>query len=72
MLFVDTVFAYHFGMKFLVEVHVVLDANLVLKQAHDISEQLQRKLETLPYVERAFVHVDYDTLHRPEMEHKTV
>ncbi|XP_073110341.1 metal tolerance protein 7 isoform X2 [Elaeis guineensis] len=37
--------------------------------AHDIGEALQEKLEQLPEVERAFVHVDFEFTHRPE--HKT-
>ncbi|KRX92096.1 Metal tolerance protein 9 [Trichinella pseudospiralis] len=67
---IDTVLVYHFGVRYLVEVHIVLDENITLKEAHDISEPLQRKIEHLPYVERAFVHVDYEFEHRPEDEHK--
>ncbi|CDW60261.1 Cation efflux family protein [Trichuris trichiura] len=69
---IETVLAYHFGTNYLVEVHVVLNENITLKEAHDISEGLQRKIEHLPYVERAFVHVDYEFEHRPEYEHKIV
>ncbi|KRY55957.1 Metal tolerance protein 10 [Trichinella britovi] len=69
---IDTVLVYHFGVRYLVEVHIVLDENITLKEAHDISEPLQRKIEHLPYVERAFVHVDYEFDHRPEDEHKIV
>ncbi|VDM26040.1 unnamed protein product [Toxocara canis] len=36
-----------------------MDAEMKLRQTHDISEALQIKLERLPYVERAFVHCDY-------------
>jgi divalent metal cation (Fe/Co/Zn/Cd) transporter len=42
-----------------------MDADTPLWKAHDISQQLQDKLETLPGVERAFVHVDHETTHRP-------
>ncbi|VDK49976.1 unnamed protein product [Anisakis simplex] len=58
--FIDTLYVYHLGSKFLVELHVVMDRDLSLQQAHDISEPLQLKLERLPYVERAFVHCDYN------------
>lgn len=34
---IDTVYVYHFGTRFLVEVHIVLDENMRLKDAHDIS-----------------------------------
>lgn len=69
---IDNVQIYHLGNQFLVEVDIVLDKNMPLHQAHDISEQLQRKIEHLPYVERSFVHVDYETSHRPDLEHKVV
>lgn len=69
---IDTVLAYHFGLDYLVEVHVVLDKDVSLRESHDISEPLQRKIEHLPFVERAFVHVDYDTEHKPSFEHKLV
>lgn len=70
--FIDTVKAYHYGTKFLVEVDVVMDGGKRLQDVHDIGEQLQRKIEFLSYVERAFVHIDYDYLHKPETEHKIV
>ncbi|GMT20893.1 hypothetical protein PFISCL1PPCAC_12190, partial [Pristionchus fissidentatus] len=69
---IDTVHVYHYGMKFLVEVHIVLDENMPLKVAHDISESLQINIESLPDVERAFVHTDYEYDHLPADEHKVV
>ena len=69
---IESVRAFHFGTNFLVEVDIVLPQNITLKHAHDIGEPLQRKLENLPEVERAFVHVDYDATHDPTMEHKIV
>ncbi|GMR43942.1 hypothetical protein PMAYCL1PPCAC_14137 [Pristionchus mayeri] len=69
---IDTVYVYHYGMKFLVEVHIVLDENMPLKVAHDISESLQINIESLPDVERAFVHTDYEYEHLPADEHKVV
>jgi divalent metal cation (Fe/Co/Zn/Cd) transporter len=42
-----------------------MDGSTPLWKAHDISQQLQDKLEVLPNVERAFVHVDHETTHRP-------
>mmetsp|Transcript_9270 Transcript_9270/g.15064 ORF Transcript_9270/g.15064 Transcript_9270/m.15064 type:complete len:584 (+) Transcript_9270:100-1851(+) len=67
-MYVDVVRAYHFGKRYLVEVEVVLPGNMVVVQAHDISLELQKKIERLENVERAFVHVDYMT--RDEDEHK--
>ncbi|KNC97423.1 cation diffusion facilitator family transporter [Spizellomyces punctatus DAOM BR117] len=63
---IDTCRAYHAGNNFFVEVDIVLPPNMLLAEAHDIGEALQIKLETLPNVERAFVHLDYETTHAPE------
>lgn len=54
----------------LVEVDIVLPPEMLLHEAHDIGEALQHKLEMLPEVERAHVHLDYETDHGPEDEHK--
>ncbi|WDK18873.1 cation efflux family protein [Colletotrichum graminicola] len=53
--------AYHAGDKLFVEVDIVLDANMPLKDSHDLSEVLTYFLESVPIVDRAFVHVDYAT-----------
>ncbi|KAF9574164.1 hypothetical protein EC968_007259 [Mortierella alpina] len=63
---VDTCTAYHAGNNLFVEVDVVMAPETPLWESHDISESLQIKLESLPNVERAFVHVDYETSHAPE------
>uniref|UniRef100_A0A158PK61 ZT_dimer domain-containing protein n=1 Tax=Angiostrongylus costaricensis TaxID=334426 RepID=A0A158PK61_ANGCS len=53
----DTVYVYHFGTKFLVEVHIVLDEDMPLKVAHDISETLQINIESLPEVR--IIYIDW-------------
>ena len=63
---IDTVRAYHSGEKFFVEVDIVLPEDMMLKEAHDVGEALQFKLESMEQVERAFVHLDFETSHRPE------
>ncbi|EJF67290.1 CDF-like metal transporter [Dichomitus squalens LYAD-421 SS1] len=63
---VDTVRAYHSGPDYYVEVDVVMDANTPLWKAHDVSQSLQDKIEVLPNVGRAFVHVDHEATHTPE------
>ncbi|KAI0713151.1 CDF-like metal transporter [Cerioporus squamosus] len=63
---VDTVRAYHSGPDYYVEIDVVMDANTPLWKAHDLSQSLQDKIEVLPNVGRAFVHVDHETTHTPE------
>ncbi|VFQ59267.1 unnamed protein product [Cuscuta campestris] len=63
---VDTVRAYSFGVLFFVEVDIELPEELPLIEAHAIGESLQIKIEELPEVERAFVHLDYECDHKPE------
>ncbi|KAB8079593.1 hypothetical protein BDV29DRAFT_475 [Aspergillus leporis] len=63
---IDTVRAYTSGPRLLVEVDIVMDPNDSLRATHDVAEELQMKLESLPDVERAYVHVDYETTHKPE------
>ena len=67
---VDTIRAYTFGVNYLVEVDVQLPPDMPLKEAHDIGESLQQKVESLDEVERAFVHLDFETSHSPSTEHK--
>lgn len=51
---------YHMGDDVNVEVDIVLrNKNLTLKDYHDLAESLQYAIETLPYVNRCFVHIDY-------------
>ena len=63
---IDTVRAYHSGPRIIVEVDVVMDRSESLQRAHDEAEALQTKIESLPNVERAYVHIDYETSHKPE------
>ncbi|KAI5427587.1 hypothetical protein KIW84_032841 [Lathyrus oleraceus] len=63
---IDTVRAYTFGSHYFVEVDIVLPAGMPLQEAHDIGESLQEKLELLPEIERAFVHLDYEYSHKSE------
>lgn len=57
--------AYHAGDKLIVEVDIVLSANMPLKDSHDLSEVLTYFLESVPIVDRAFVHVDYTSYNAP-------
>jgi cation diffusion facilitator family transporter len=67
---IDTVRVYHSGPRLIAEVDVVMHAEMGLRETHDIAEALQFKLESLPDVERAYVHVDYETTHKPEHAYK--
>ena len=43
-----------------------MDPNSTLRETHDISQELQDKLELLPGVERCYIHCDFETEHKPE------
>lgn len=49
-----------------------MDESTPLKISHDVSQELQRKLEGLGDVERTFVHVDYENDHDINTEHKAL
>jgi cation diffusion facilitator family transporter len=69
---IDTVRVYHSGPRLIAEVDVVMNASSSLRETHDVAEELQSKLESLPDIERAYVHVDYETTHKPEHGYKKV
>lgn len=57
--------AYHAGDKLNVEVDIVLDEHMSLRDSHDLGESLQYVLESVPTVDRAFVHLDYASYNLP-------
>jgi cation diffusion facilitator family transporter len=63
---IDSIKAYHSGPNYVVEVDLVMDKNAPLHLTHDVSQDLQDRLEALPNVERAFVHCDWEVTHAPE------
>ncbi|ODV58429.1 cation diffusion facilitator family transporter ASCRUDRAFT_17996, partial [Ascoidea rubescens DSM 1968] len=50
---------YHVGDNINVEIDIMLNPDLNLKDSHDIGEAVQYAIETLPTIERCFVHLDY-------------
>ncbi|KAF7191756.1 Metal tolerance protein 3 [Pseudocercospora fuligena] len=57
--------AYHSGDKLNVEVDIVLDEDISLRDSHDLGESLQYVIESVPTVDRAFVHMDYADYNLP-------
>ncbi len=57
--------AYHAGDKLNVEVDIVLDERTSLRDSHDLGESLQYVLESVPTVDRAWVHMDYQGWNLP-------
>ncbi len=52
--------SHYVGDKAHVEVGIVLTKKTKAQRAHDIGEKVQKKIEELPLVSRAFVHIDYE------------
>uniref|UniRef100_A0A0N4ZR94 ZT_dimer domain-containing protein n=1 Tax=Parastrongyloides trichosuri TaxID=131310 RepID=A0A0N4ZR94_PARTI len=50
------IMVYYIGVKAQVELHIVMDEKLSLKDTHDITEELTHKLTTLEFVERVFIY----------------
>ncbi|KAF8208741.1 CDF manganese transporter [Mycena galopus ATCC 62051] len=63
---IDSCTVYHAGPDYVVELDIVMDAETPLWKAHDLSQALQDKIEQLPNVGRAYVHVDHEISHKPE------
>lgn len=59
---ITAVQAYYAGDRLNVEIDLVLDKDIGLKDSHDLGESLQYVVESLPVVERAFVHLDYTAM----------
>lgn len=58
---VEQVIAFQVGPNFMAEVHIILPDNLPLRITHHIGETLQLKIERIPEIERAWVHIDTET-----------
>ncbi|OAQ99938.1 hypothetical protein LLEC1_00855 [Akanthomyces lecanii] len=67
---IDTVRVYHSGPRLIAEVDIVMNPDCSLRESHDVAEELQIKLESLPDIERSYVHIDYETTHKPEHFYK--
>lgn len=46
------------GPRLMVDMHVNVDGSMSLNEAHEISDNIIRKLEAFPQVDRAYVHIE--------------
>ncbi len=46
------------GPRLVVDLHVNVDGNISLNRAHDIEDEIVKRLEALPEIDRAYVHVE--------------
>lgn len=63
---VDSMEAYHFGPKYLVELEMIMPEDTPLAVSHDAGMTLQHEIETEHSCERCFVHIDYCTRIGPD------
>lgn len=66
VLALDTIRVYSQGPKYIAEVDIVLPPDMLNRQVHDIGESLQVRIESLEEIDRCFVHIDWETEHKPE------
>ncbi|MFW5991983.1 MAG: cation diffusion facilitator family transporter, partial [Halanaerobiaceae bacterium] len=50
--------AEYVGPQLRIDMHINLAGNLTLDQAHDIGEKVSEKIESLPEVDLAFIHIE--------------
>ncbi len=55
---VHQVIADHVGPRLRVDMHIDVDGEMTLHQAHDIADRVQAQVEALPAVNMAFIHVE--------------
>ena len=55
---VHQVIADHVGPRLRVDIHIDVDGEMTLRQAHAIADQVQAQVEALPTVDLAFIHVE--------------
>jgi len=55
---VHQVIADHVGPQLRVDIHIDVDGEMTLRQAHAIADQVQVQVEALPAVDLAFIHVE--------------
>lgn len=58
---VEQVIAFQVGPQYFAELHIVIPGHIPLEVAHWIGESLQLKVERVPDIERAWVHVDTES-----------
>ena len=46
------------GPRLMIDLHINVDGNKTLNEVHEISDQVIKRLEEFPGVDRAYVHVE--------------
>lgn len=66
VLAIDQIRAHFVGDKIHADVHVEVDGDLSVREAHEISEQVKFAVDQLPEVHNTFVHLDVFGVYNPD------
>lgn len=50
--------SHYVGNKFHIEIHIEVDKNMLTGQSHDVGKKVQRAIESIEEIQKAFVHID--------------
>ena len=54
----NDVLAHYVGNFIHIEIHIEVDKDLTTEESHDIGKDVQRAVENIPLVDKAFIHID--------------
>jgi len=54
----NDIFAHYIGTSIHVEIHIEVDKKMSLERAHMIGNKVKMKVQSIPDIDRAFVHID--------------
>ena len=54
----NDVYAHYVGTLVEAEVHIYVDKKMNIEKAHDIGKKVQKKLEKMDEISKAFIHID--------------
>jgi len=58
---IEQVIAFQAGPMYFTELHIIMPGDIPMEVAHWIGESLQLKIEKIPQIERAWVHIDCES-----------
>lgn len=50
--------SHYIGNKLNIEIHIEVNKNITIEKAHNIGKAAQQKIENLPEINKAFIHID--------------
>jgi cation diffusion facilitator family transporter len=50
--------SHYIGNKLNIEIHIEVNKNITIEKAHNIGKEAQKKIEKIPEINKAFIHID--------------